>query len=111
MGNIMGFNELYNDIARINKKDQATHSERLGKLFEESGELAKAVNKTSGRKILKEGENAETIRAEIIDEAADTVQNVICLIEGYGITSTELLEAIQKKNKKWELKVDGKLKI
>lgn len=107
----MNFAEIYNDISRINKKDPATHSERLGKLFEESGELAKAVNKTSGRKVLKTEDTHENVQLEILDEAADTIQNVIALIDGFGWTYDHLMFAIETKNKKWEQKVDGKLKI
>jgi NTP pyrophosphatase (non-canonical NTP hydrolase) len=105
----MDFNETYADIVRINKKDPATAAERLGKLFEEAGELAKAINKTNGRKILKNGETPEIIRAEIIDEAADTIQNVISVIAGFDITAEEVLQAIANKNIKWEKKVDKTL--
>ena len=105
------FEDIYNDISRINKKDPATDTERLAKLFEEAGELAKAVNKTNGRKILKAEDTPENIDLEILDEAADTIQNVISLIEGKGWSCGHLLFAIQNKNKKWEQKVDGTLKV
>jgi len=104
----MDFNEVYSEISRINKKDPATHEARLGKLFEESGELAKAINKTNGRKVLEEGENSDSIRDEIVYEAADTIQNVISIIDGFGITSKELLQAMSDKNMHWENKVDKK---
>lgn len=107
----MKFEEIYSDISRINKKDPATAAERLGKLFEEAGELAKAINKTNGRKILKSEESSETIRTEIVDEAADAIQNVISVIDGFDITAEEVLIAMAHKNKKWEEKVDGKLKV
>jgi NTP pyrophosphatase (non-canonical NTP hydrolase) len=103
---MMKFEDIYNDISRINKKDPATNAERLGKLFEETGELAKAINKTNGRKVLKEEDTAESIHKEVLDEAADSVQNVISIIDGFGFTCEDLVQAIANKNKKWERKVD-----
>lgn len=99
------FEEVYDEISRINKKDKATHAERLGKLFEETGELAKAINKTNGRKVLKEDDTPESIRKEILHEAADSVQNVISILDGFDFTAEDLIEAISKKNKKWATKI------
>ena len=42
--------ELYEEVQAINKLDDVGAPERLCKLFEESGELAQAVNRTIGRK-------------------------------------------------------------
>jgi len=103
------FEIIYNDISRINQKDQATAAERLGKFFEEGGELAKAINKTNGRKVLKPEDTPESINQEILDEGADSIQNVICILDGFGFTAEDVLKAIARKNEKWELKVDGKL--
>lgn len=100
------FEDIYNDISRINKKDPATNAERLGKLFEETGELAKAINKTNGRKILQEEDTVESINKEVLDEAADSIQNVVSIIDGFGFTCEDLVAAIAKKNKKWETKID-----
>lgn len=102
----MKFEEAFNDICRINKKDPATNTERLGKLFEETGELAKAINKTNGRKVLKEEDTPENINKEILDEAADSIQNVISIIDGFGFTCEDLVLAMHAKNKKWEENVD-----
>lgn len=104
--NMLKFEEVFNDISRINKKDPATNAERLGKLFEETGELAKAINKTNGRKVLKEEDTPENINKEILDEAADSIQNVISIIDGFGFTCEDLVLAIYTKNKKWEKKVE-----
>ncbi len=41
---------IYNEIQNLNKLDPASNSDRLCKVFEESGELAQAINKTIGRK-------------------------------------------------------------
>jgi len=104
----MKFEEIYSEIKRINAKDPATAAERLGKLFEEAGELAKAVNKTNGRKVLKEGDTKENIELEILNEAADTIQNVISVIDGFGWSYDHLMFALQNKNVKWEKKIDNK---
>lgn len=103
---MLKFEDIYSDVSRINKKDPATHAERLGKLFEETGELAKAINKTNGRKILHDEDTEESIQKEVLDEAADSIQNVISIIDGFGFTCEDLVKAIAKKNKKWEAKVD-----
>jgi len=102
------FNKIFSNIKRLNKIDPASAAERLGKLTEEVGELAKEVNKTNGRKVLKAGDTLESIRNEIRDEAADTIQNVISIVDGFGINANELLEAIVRKNKSWETKIKDK---
>lgn len=102
------FNKIFSDIKRLNKTDPASAAERLGKLTEEVGELAKEVNKTNGRKVLKPGDTPESIRNEIRDEAADTIQNVISLVDGFGIKPTELLDAMIRKNKSWQEKIKSK---
>jgi NTP pyrophosphatase (non-canonical NTP hydrolase) len=99
--------EIYEEIKRINKLDPATPSERLCKLFEESGELAQAVNKKIGRKVVKETD--EEVRDLILEEASDTIQCVISLIDSWDITYDEVVEKIRLKNIKWE-KVIGNRK-
>jgi NTP pyrophosphatase (non-canonical NTP hydrolase) len=91
---------VYNDIQRINIIDPATPAERLCKLFEESGELAQAVNKKIGRKVVTESD--EEVRDLILEEAADTIQCVISLIDTWGISYDELVQKISSKNIKWE---------
>ena len=92
--------ELYKEIQEINKLDQVGPAERLCKLFEESGELAQAVNRSIGRKV------NTTSKEEVIDliceEAADTIQCVISLIDTYGITYEDLMNMMAKKNVKWK---------
>jgi NTP pyrophosphatase (non-canonical NTP hydrolase) len=84
--------ELYQQIKELNKLDKATHAERLGKLFEESGELATEVNKTNGRK--KTSDSDKQIKQNVIEEAADVIE--------------EIVEAMKLKNKKWEKKLKKK---
>ncbi|HWY35833.1 MAG TPA: hypothetical protein VNX68_14415 [Nitrosopumilaceae archaeon] len=105
----MNLEDIYIDISRINKKDPATNAERLGKLFEETGELAKAINKTNGRKVLEEEDTTENIAKEVLHEAADSIQNVISILDGFGFTYEDLISAMILKNKKWEKKIDKKI--
>jgi NTP pyrophosphatase (non-canonical NTP hydrolase) len=92
--------EIYKDIERINSIDPASGSERLCKLFEESGELAQAVNKKIGRKVVTESD--DEVRDLILEEVADTIQCVMSLILTWDITYDELLSKIESKNIKWE---------
>jgi len=80
--------------------DDVGPADRLCKLFEESGELAQAVNRTTGRKKNKMSED-EVIDL-ICEEAADTIQCVISLIDTYGITYDDLTKMMAKKNEKWK---------
>ena len=92
--------DIYKDIQRINLLDPATPAERLCKLFEESGELAQAVNKKIGRKVVTETD--EEVRELILEESADTIQCVISLIDTWEISYDELIQKIASKNIKWE---------
>ncbi len=92
---------VFNEIVELNKLDPADHSQRLSKLFEESGELAKEINKVTGRKVLSHEDTEEAVRKNICDEAADTIQNVISLIEPFGITLQDVVDSISHGNKKW----------
>lgn len=98
--------KVFKDIQRINKLDPATPSERLCKLFEESGELAQAVNKKIGRKVVTETD--DEIRDLILEEASDTIQCVISLIDSWDITYDEVVEKIKSKNIKWEKVINKK---
>lgn len=71
--------DIYVDICRINILDPANKWERMCKVSEESGELAQAVNKTIGRKIVTE--SREEVLALIKEEAADTIQCVLSLLD------------------------------
>jgi len=106
----MNFEDVYSEISRINKKDPATHSERVSKLFEEAGEFARAVNKATGRKVLSEEDTPIKIDLDILEEAADTIQNVISVLDGFEWSCEHLIFAMQQKNEKWEKKVD-KIKL
>lgn len=100
--------EHFNRVGELNTADLATLSERGMKLFEEAGELAKEVNKTTGRKI--SDIDIAAIRDGVLDEAADTIQCVFSVIDEFNvmtahttpdITYDELVERIGVKNCKW----------
>jgi len=91
--------ELYIEVQEINKLDNVGAPERLCKLFEESGELAQAVNRSIGRK--KNKMSDEEVIELICEEAADTSQCVLSLIDTYGISYEDLVSMMNKKNKKW----------
>lgn len=92
--------EIYEEIQRLNVTDPASPQDRLVKTFEEVGELAQAVGKDIGRKI--HSESKEDIRANILEEGADTIQCVISVLDSYDISFEELCEAMTNKNGKWE---------
>jgi NTP pyrophosphatase (non-canonical NTP hydrolase) len=98
MGNEL--KHLFNEISILSKDDYAGHAERMCKLAEEFGELAQAVNMTIGRKDGKLSNNQK--RANITEEGADVLQNLICLLIGYGIDAETLLKKLSEKNRKWE---------
>lgn len=105
----MKFTTIYENISRLNTADPASASNRLGKLMEEVGEIATEINKLSGRKIRKPEETDEVIAKEILHEGADVIQNVISILDGFGFTAEDLLEALNDKNGLWEkvLKIKG----
>jgi len=74
---------IYKDIQRINALDPATPALRLCKLFEEAGELAQAVNKKLGRKVVNETE--EEVIDLIREEAADTIQCLLSFADSYDL--------------------------
>jgi len=94
---------LFEEVKELNDLDPATNAERLGKLTEEVGELAKEVNKTNGRKV--NTNTKEEIISEITQEAADVIQNVFSIADGFGITYEDIVEAMKIKNGKWRSKM------
>jgi NTP pyrophosphatase (non-canonical NTP hydrolase) len=105
----MKFTTIYENISRLNSADPASASNRLGKLMEEVGEFATEINKLSGRKIRKPEDTDEAIEKEILLEGADIIQNVISILDGFGFTAEDLLNALNNKNGLWDkvLKVKG----
>lgn len=94
--------KLYEEIKELNKLDPATVSERTCKFFEEAGELAKEVNKLSGRKVKNSSDTRENVIKEISKEAADSIQNIFSICEGLGISLDDILNDMTIKNQKWK---------
>lgn len=90
--------KVYKDIERINKLKHESVALVLCKLFEESGELAQAVNVKLG---IKKGIPAK-VRANVTEEVADSMQCILSLAALFGIGIDEILAEITKKNVKWE---------
>lgn len=93
----------FKKIKSLNKKDTVSIELALCKLFEEAGEFAQAVNTMTGRKATKFTE--KEIKANITEEAADTIQNVFCVCDKAGITLRQICDAMDKKNLKWESRI------
>jgi len=98
-------------IKKIDKLDQCTISEALCKVLEELGEFTAEVNRTTGRK-LSTIDN-ETIRANQLEECADTFQNLLLVMNRCGIGLEELEQEILRKDKKWfkKLYINGKATV
>jgi NTP pyrophosphatase (non-canonical NTP hydrolase) len=92
--------KLFREVKELNKLDEVGPEFRLAKLFEESGELARAVNMDLGRK--KHNLSKKEVKAEIAEEAADTIQCIFSLIDYYGITHKDVKKNFKKKNAKWK---------
>ena len=96
----MMLEDIYKEIKELDSTDPCSISEAVCKFSEESGEWIREINKTTGRKILKE--SLEEVHDNIREEAADTLQNLLLIFRRFNITTDELLKEVQKKNQKWK---------
>lgn len=85
------YTQAFKDVVRINKIDPADAPLRLCKVYEELGELTQAVNKTLGRKVVKE--TKEEVLDNILEELADTFQ---CLYSWWSTASDSAIEDSEK---------------
>lgn len=95
--------EVYSEIKELDKTDPCSISEAVCKFTEESGEWIREINKTTGRKILKE--SIEEVHSNIKEEAADTLQNLLLICSRFDITIEDLLNEVKTKNKKWQSQI------
>jgi NTP pyrophosphatase (non-canonical NTP hydrolase) len=72
----------------------------LGKLTEEVGELAQAVNKINGRKKIK-SESKEEILDNVEEEAADAIQCIMAIAINAGVKYDSLKKRLVEKNHKF----------
>lgn len=101
--------EVYQEIKELDKKDNCSIGEAVMKFNEEFGELCTELNKTTGRKI--SNDSKEQILANILEEGADSLQNLYLILSRYGFTLEEISAEISKKNKKWESQIDKRQAI
>ena len=97
-------NEVYQEIKDLDAKDFCPISDAFCKFTEESGEWIREINKTTGRKIRKE--TPEQIHENILEEAADTLQNYLLVCSRFNITIGDLMEKVREKNIKWESQIE-----
>jgi NTP pyrophosphatase (non-canonical NTP hydrolase) len=104
----MKIEKIYEEIKTLDKTDKCSISEAVCKFVEESGELIREINKTTGRKILRE--TNEEVLSNIKEEMADTLQNLLLICSRFNISLEELLSEVELKNKKWESQISDRQK-
>lgn len=100
---------LYTEIKSIDAKDKCSLPEAICKLAEEHGELIRAANKTFGRKV--HSQSTKEINSEVLEEVADTLQNLLLICGRYKFTLADIIETTHSKNKKWVAQLDKRKKI
>jgi NTP pyrophosphatase (non-canonical NTP hydrolase) len=88
----------YTRIGEINQRKGVTPALGLCKLFEESGELAQAVNVEIG---IKNGEK-KLIKANVKEECADAMQNIMSVANLFKISFEDLVDELSRKNGEWD---------
>jgi NTP pyrophosphatase (non-canonical NTP hydrolase) len=102
--------EVYNEIRDLDSMDPCSISEAVCKFSEESGEWIREINKTTGRKVLR-GESLEEVHENIMEEAADTLQNLLLICSRFDISLDYLMKEVSKKNKKWKSQIPDRQSI
>lgn len=101
--------KIYQEIKEIDNLDKCSVSDAVCKFTEESGEWIREINKTTGRKIISESN--EQLQANILEEAADTLQNFLLICGRFDIKIEDLLNEVLKKNIKWESQIEKRQSI
>ncbi len=96
-------NDIYNEVISLGSKDKCSISEKVCKFLEETGEFIREINKTTGRKTTNE--TPQVVQDNILEEAADTLKNLLLIISSFNISIDSLLNMIKTKNLKWESKI------
>ena len=105
----MSSEEVWEEISHIDEEDKCTLPEAVCKFVEELGELTTEINKTIGRKTYKE--SSKELRENILEEAADTLQNFILICNRLELTPSELLDEVRRKNEKWKSVIPERKKL
>ena len=95
---------VYQEIKELDKRDFCSMGDAFCKFTEESGEWVREINKTTGRKIRRE--SSDEIQENILEEAADTLQNYLLICGRFNIDLSVLLKKISEKNIKWEEQIE-----
>lgn len=96
--------KLYNDIGKIVKELKITKENNICKLFEEAGEIAAECNKEFA---IKSGKFS---KSNLTGELADNIQIILAIANQYQIPYNDIIEAIKKKNIKWQTKYKNRTK-
>jgi NTP pyrophosphatase (non-canonical NTP hydrolase) len=94
------FKEVWKEVSEIDKEDDCLLSESVCKFVEEFGELSTEINKIIGRK--STNDSIETIKENILEESADTLQNLLLIFNRLGLDPDDLLNKVREKNEKWK---------
>lgn len=95
--------EVYKQIGCLTDRQDMPLANTVCKLSEEVLELIQSVNKHIGMK--KHNQTQKEIDAEILEESADVIQNVLCIMYQRGIKPDDVIAHIKKKNLKWERRI------
>ena len=94
------------DIKRIDQMDYKSLEKAMCKFHEEVGEFAREVNKSIGMKTHNETESQ--VRDNILEEMADTFQNLLLVASRFGFSIDDIENEIMRKNEVWIRKVIDK---
>lgn len=94
--------KLYKDIKRIDSKHHRGIARKLGKITEELGELFSGVYSFLGWKRNKKNKTESELKENILEEGADVIQNVFCVLSHFGFTYEQVIEELDRKNKVFE---------
>jgi len=82
--------KVYEEIRELDIRDKCSISEAVMKFNEEFGELCQEINKTTGRKLTDE--TPEELRANILSEMADSLQNLLLISSRFNLGFDEICE-------------------
>lgn len=103
------FNEILEEIQRINKLEGKTIPEKFIKFNEEFGEFSAEVVKFLG--MSHKHYDREHLKEEIVDQLQVNLSLILQICELSGISFDEILDKFPEKNEKWESKISEYTKL
>lgn len=94
----------YNKLKLVSVLDKASSERLLVKATEEIGELAEAINWSTGYKHTEK--TKKEIKDAICEEGIDNIICVLAIFEKEGLTDGEIHQMFKKKLEKYRSKVD-----